>query len=147
MSLVFENISHDYGKISVLKQVSLRAHAGEILCLLGPSGCGKTTLLNLAAGILPLQEGLISLDGSELASAQDCPPPEKRPVGLVFQEGALFPHLSASDNIKFGILQKPDREAVATELLDKIGLADFGDRYPHSPVSYTHLTLPTICSV
>lgn len=132
MSLVFENISHDYGKISVLKQVSLRAHAGEILCLLGPSGCGKTTLLNLAAGILPLQEGLISLDGSELASAQDCPPPEKRPVGLVFQEGALFPHLSASDNIKFGILQKPDREAVATELLGKIGLADFGDRYPHS---------------
>ena len=75
MSLVFENISYNYEGLSVLKQVSLTARAGEILCLLGPSGCGKTTLLNLAAGILPLQDGVISLDGKTLATPKDCPPP------------------------------------------------------------------------
>ncbi len=132
MSLVFENISHNYGQASILKQVSLEARAGEILCLLGPSGCGKTTLLNLAAGILPLQEGLITLDGKKLASPQDCPPPEKRPVGLVFQEGALFPHLTVAENIEFGISNNPDRKAIVSKLLDKIGMADFGGRYPHS---------------
>ena len=132
MSLVFENISHNYGNDSILKQVSLQARAGEILCLLGPSGCGKTTLLNLAAGILPLQEGLISLDGERLASPQDCPPPEKRPVGLVFQEGALFPHLTVAENIGFGISGNPERKTIIAELLSKIGLEGFGSRYPHS---------------
>jgi len=71
MSLVFENISPRYGKTSILDQVSVTAASGEILCLLGPSGCGKTTLLNLAAGILPLQAGQMTLDGEHLASAKN----------------------------------------------------------------------------
>lgn len=132
MSLVFENISHRYGKTAILDQISLTAASGEILCLLGPSGCGKTTLLNLAAGILPLQAGKMTLDDQELASAQNSPPPEKRPVGLVFQEGALFPHLSVMDNVKFGIDRHPDRDAIASGLLERIGLADLGSRFPHT---------------
>lgn len=132
MSLIFDNISHNYGDTSVLKDVSLTARAGEILCLLGPSGCGKTTLLNLAAGVLKLQGGRIILDETILATAQDCPPPEKRPVGLVFQDGALFPHLSVEENIEFGIHKQPNRKEVSSSLLTQIGLSELKTRFPHS---------------
>lgn len=132
MSLVFENIFHSYGDITVLKGVSLTAHSGEILCLLGPSGCGKTTLLNLAAGVLKPQDGNITLDGKSLASSQNYIPPEKRPVGLVFQDGALFPHLTVEDNIEFGVSKQSDRHDISSKLLDQIGLSDLKKRFPHS---------------
>ncbi len=132
MSLVFNNVHHSFGDIDVLKDVSLTARSGEILCLLGPSGCGKTTLLNLAAGMLKLQAGHITLDGSKLVSPQNCPPPEDRPVGLVLQDGALFPHLFVEENIEFGIHKQSNRREISSNLLNQIGLSGLGKRFPHT---------------
>jgi iron(III) transport system ATP-binding protein len=132
MSLRFENIHHAYGDRIALQDISFTAEAGEILCLLGRSGCGKSTLLNLIAGLLPVQAGAIRLDGSVLASPSVNPPPEQRPVGLVFQDGALFPHLSVAQNIGFGVTDKSIRAEIVSALLDQIGLKDMADRYPHT---------------
>lgn len=132
MGLEFKNISHKYGTSAALNDINLTAHASEVLCLLGPSGCGKTTLLNIAAGVLKLQGGEIWLGKKRLASPSNCPAPEARPIGLVFQDGALFPHMTVSENIAFGLDRKPDHKAVVANLLDQIGLPDFGQRYPHT---------------
>ena len=132
MSLTFKNISHSYDGVSALSGIDLAAQSGEILSLLGPSGCGKTTLLNLTAGVLGVQAGEILLNGVPLASQHLNPPPEKRPVGLVFQEGALFPHLTVKENIAFGVADKSTHTALVGELLEQIGLEGFEARYPHT---------------
>lgn len=132
MSLTFKNISHSYGGTPALSGINLAAGSGEILSLLGPSGCGKTTLLNLTAGVLGVQGGEILCGGELMASAKHNPPPEKRPVGLVFQEGALFPHLTVTQNIAFGVADKSKHTALVGELLEQIGLEGFGGRYPHT---------------
>jgi len=136
LSLEFSHIAHSYGatqETRALEEVSFTAPAGEITCLLGASGCGKSTLLNLAAGLLPLQDGQISLEGAVLAEPGASPPPEARPVGLVFQDAALFPHMTLHDNIGFG-LPKDRRGADSPEIegwLARIGLGGLGSRYPH----------------
>ncbi|MEM0929866.1 MAG: ABC transporter ATP-binding protein [Pseudomonadota bacterium] len=112
--------------------INLRADHGEITCLLGPSGCGKTTLLRLTAGLLEVQKGAVSLDDKALATPGHNPPPEKRPVGLVFQEGALFPHMTVTDNVGFGLTSRADKAKVISELLDQVGLSELGGRYPHT---------------
>ncbi|MGB6228764.1 MAG: ABC transporter ATP-binding protein [Litorimonas sp.] len=132
MSLVFDDIHHNYGSAAALRGITLDARPGEIVCLLGQSGCGKSTLLNLAAGILPVQSGTIRLDGEVLASKAHAPPPERRPVGLVFQEGALFPHLTVAQNIGFGVADAGERGRIVSDLLEQIGLEDYGGRYPHT---------------
>lgn len=132
MSLEFRHIAHAYGRHQALADIDLVAPAEGITCLLGSSGCGKTTLLNLTAGLLPVQQGSIHLGDTLLADATTHPPPEKRPVGLVFQEGALFPHLTIAENIAFGLAKGGRREAEVTKWLDRIGLAGFADRYPNS---------------
>jgi iron(III) transport system ATP-binding protein len=129
LSLEFRHIAHAYGKVPALEDISFLAPAGEITCLLGSSGCGKSTLLNLAAGLLPLQQGEILLNGELLAGKGVNPAPEQRPVGLVFQDGALFPHMTIAQNIGFG-LARSDRAAV-TDWLAHVGLAGLDDRYPH----------------
>ena len=129
LSLEFRHIAHAYGEVEALCDVSFTAPAGEITCLLGASGCGKSTLLNLAAGLLKVQSGALYLDGALLADAQTNPPPENRPVGLVFQDGALFPHMTIAANIGFG-LPRAGRDAVAG-WLEQVGLAGLGARYPH----------------
>lgn len=132
MSLEFIGISHAFGKQEALTDVSLEARGGDITCLLGPSGCGKTTLLKLAAGLVRVQAGEIRLDGEALATPRLHPPPEARSFGLVFQEGALFPHLTVAQNIGFGIRKRPDWRAVVQLLLEQIGLPDMAERYPHT---------------
>ncbi len=129
MSLEFRHIAHAYGEVRALEDISFTAPAGEITCLLGASGCGKSTLLGLAAGLLRVQQGEVTLGGEVLADAQRNPPPEARPVGLVFQDGALFPHMTLAANVAFGLPKA--RRVEADSWLAKVGLAGMGARYPH----------------
>ncbi len=112
-----------------LEDVSLTAPGGEITCLLGASGCGKSTLLGLAAGLLDVQAGHITLDGELLADPSTNPAPETRPVGRVFQDGARFPHMTIAQNIAFG-LPRGSHDAIDVWLA-RVGLAGLGGRYPH----------------
>lgn len=133
MSLEFHNVSHSYGATRVLQDISFSAALGDILCLLGPSGGGKSTLLRLAAGLEPLQSGHLILDGQVLARPGHEPAPEARPIGLVFQDHVLFPHLTVSANLAFG-LNDPDKAAVDARvngLLEQMDLGGLGPRYPH----------------
>lgn len=129
--LIIDQISHRYEGLKALHEVSLEARPGELTCLVGASGCGKTTALRLAAGLMPLQSGRIVLGDQLLADASHSLPAEQRPVGLVFQEGALFPHMSVADNIGFG-LPRAERRGRVAELLDEVDLTEFAARYPHS---------------
>jgi iron(III) transport system ATP-binding protein len=129
--LSFESIDYAYDREAVLRDVSFTAAPGEITCLVGPSGCGKTTLLRLAAGLLESQQGEIRLAGELLSGPERNVPPESRPVGLVFQEGALFPHLTVAENVGFG-LPKAGREHRVSELLTAMGIDALGARYPHT---------------
>ncbi|MEL6709995.1 MAG: ABC transporter ATP-binding protein [Pseudomonadota bacterium] len=140
MSLEFSHIAYTYGakrnrrgETRALEDVSFTAPTGEITCLLGASGCGKSTLLGLTAGLLAVQEGRIALNGEALAEAGGSPPPEARPVGLVFQDAALFPHMTLHQNIGFG-LPKDQRGAgsdVIEAWLTRVGLEGLSARYPH----------------
>ena len=132
MGLEFDNVGHRYGAHDVLRRVSLNANPGEITCLLGPSGSGKSTLLRLAAGLEPLQSGTIRLDGETLAGPDDEPPPEQRPIGLVFQDHVLFPHLTVRANIEFGLseLHTAERRRVAEGSMTSVGITALAERYP-----------------
>lgn len=109
---------------------------GELVCLLGPSGCGKTTLLRLAAGLEELQTGQVEIDGKLVADAEGYLnlPPEKRGVGLMFQDYALFPHLTIDENISFGVTQK-DRalhQSTISKNMESMGISGYEDAYPHT---------------
>ena len=129
--LVVNKVSHRFSKNVALNDISFECKAGEVTCLIGHSGCGKTTLLRLMAGLLPLQSGEIALNGSTLASPSLMVPPELRSVGMVFQEGALFPHMTVIDNVAFGLRQNGAKER-AREWLARVGLSDYAERYPDS---------------
>lgn len=131
--LVFERVSRRFGTHAAVHEVSLAVEAGEVLCLLGPSGCGKTTLLRIAAGIERQDTGRVLIDGAEVAGPDQVLPPEARNVGLVFQDYALFPHLTILDNVRFGLAGRPSAEARETALsaLQAVGLADLAGSYPH----------------
>ncbi|RYY90391.1 MAG: ABC transporter ATP-binding protein [Comamonadaceae bacterium] len=121
------------GLHSVLDGFSLALEKGRIGCLLGPSGCGKTTLLRAIAGFEPVRAGSIRLGDTLLSSPTVHLPPERRRVGMMFQEYALFPHLPARDNVAFGLrrLAPAARAARVTEMLALVGLADAAGRFPH----------------
>jgi iron(III) transport system ATP-binding protein len=130
--VTFENVSRSFGSVQALRDVSLRVEAGEIVCLLGPSGCGKTTLLRIASGVDSPSAGRVLIDGVEIAGPNRFVPPEKRGVGLMFQDFALFPHLTIRDNVAFG-LKALARDVAAREaeaLLSRVGLLDYADAYP-----------------
>ncbi len=133
--LHLSGISHAFGANRVLDDVSVAVAPGELVCLLGPSGCGKTTLLRLAAGLEGLQTGAISIDGATVgdAAAGIAVPPERRGVGLMFQDYALFPHLSVRENIAFGTDPRdPARQAWIDGALGRMGLAEIAGMYPHT---------------
>ncbi len=132
--LVLEAVSHAFGDLVAVDEVSLRVEEGELVCLLGPSGCGKSTTLRLAAGLEALQRGRVTIDGREVASATVSVAPEERGVGLVFQDYALFPHLNVVDNVAFGIvdLPAPRRRATALEMLERVGMAASAEAFPHT---------------
>lgn len=110
--------------------VNLELHRGEVLALLGPSGCGKTTLLRLIAGFESLESGWIEIAGRKVAGSSCWVPPELRCLGMVFQDYALFPHLTVAENVGFGLKGKAARDAVE-ELLQLVGLVGLDRRYPH----------------
>ena len=113
--------------------VDLRIQPGEIVALLGPSGCGKTTTLRLVAGFEAPDSGSIAIAGTTVADVDRHLAPEKRGVGMVFQDYALFPHLDVEGNISFGLrgIRRSERSARLTELLELTGLSEFRARYPH----------------
>jgi iron(III) transport system ATP-binding protein len=132
--LSLEAISCHYAPAtSVIKALSVQLHFGEIGCLLGSSGCGKTTVLRAIAGFQPLSDGRILLDGQCISGPGQHMPPEKRRIGMVFQDYALFPHLNIQDNIVFGLGDKPAREKVAIcdEMLALVNLQGYQKRFPH----------------
>lgn len=133
-ALSLRDIHHTFAANQVVKGIDLNIAPGEVVCLLGPSGCGKTTLLRIAAGLEVLQEGAVSLDGKPIAApGKRHVPPEKRNVGLAFQDSALFPHLSVLENVTFGLKHLPNRERRerAIELLTQLGMANYIETYPH----------------
>lgn len=131
MSISLRRVGHTYGQNEVLSNLDLEVEPGELLCVLGPSGSGKSTILKLLAGLELLQEGEIQLGEQVITSAQ-CPPPEQRAIGLVFQEHALFPHLTVSQNLAFGLgkLDKSEQTKRVDDLLAKTELEEFRDRLP-----------------
>jgi len=122
-----------HGLHVVVESLSLALAHGHIGCLLGSSGCGKTTVLRAVAGFEPLLAGSIRLDGTLLSSDATQIPPERRRVGMMFQDYALFPHLSVAENVAFGLraLKKPARQQRVMEMLDVVGLSDTASDYPH----------------
>ncbi|WP_343574308.1 MULTISPECIES: ABC transporter ATP-binding protein [Pseudomonas] len=129
--LTLDNLSCGYEQQRVVQGVSLHLNAGDIGCLLGPSGCGKTTTLRAIAGFEPVQDGRIELAGEVISRPGFTLSPEKRRIGMVFQDYALFPHLSVADNIAFGIRKHPERTRIVDELLQLVKLDALGQRYPH----------------
>lgn len=133
MTLGFHGIHHAYGTREVLRGIDLSVAAGEIVCLLGASGCGKTTLLRLAAGLEPLQAGRIELAGQVIAEPGREVPPERRGVGFVFQDYALFPHLTVAENVAFGLRFAPkgERGWRVMDALARVGLESYQSAFPH----------------
>jgi len=127
------DVSVAYGATSVVRNVSLGLQPFEIGCLLGPSGCGKTTLLRAIAGFEPITSGIIRLNRGTMSSPRKMVAPEQRGIGMVFQDFALFPHLSVADNLSFGIRHYKWREQSkrVKALLALVGLPQFETRYPH----------------
>lgn len=132
MALTLSGISHHFGSFIAVNDASLAVRDGEIVCLFGPSGCGKTTMLRIAAGLEPLQAGAVRIDGEAIAEPGRGAPPERRPIGFVFQDYVLFPHMTVAENVGFGL--KGDRRRarkIVAEELAAVGLSGFENRAPH----------------
>jgi iron(III) transport system ATP-binding protein len=131
--LALDRIAQSYGARPVLENVSFKLSPGQIGCLLGPSGCGKTTALRLIAGFEKPSAGEIRIGGEVVSRPGLNLPPEQRRVGLVFQDYALFPHLSVERNVAFGLSALPpaDRASRVTDMLELVGLSREADAYPH----------------
>ena len=130
--LVVDGLTRRFGGRDVVHDVSLHVAPGQVTCLLGPSGCGKSTTLRLVAGVDRQDRGRVLLDGRVLSDGAIHLPPEARHIGLMFQDFALFPHLSVIDNVAFGLSgPKAGRRKRAEEMLEKVHLAGFGSAYPH----------------
>jgi iron(III) transport system ATP-binding protein len=132
-SLAFKNVTRRYGQTDALAGVTFTVEPGEVVCLLGPSGCGKTTLMRVAAGIEKPSSGQVLIDDYEVAGPTRFVPPERRSVGLMFQDFALFPHLTIADNVSFGLRGLPaaDARREALSILARFGLERYADDYPH----------------
>jgi iron(III) transport system ATP-binding protein len=134
-ALEVKNLSKRFGRdeLPAVHDVSFSLEKGEILALVGPSGCGKTTTLRLIAGFEQPDSGQVLLEGRPVAGGKFFLPPEKRGVGMVFQDHALFPHLKVIENVSFGLSKKKnkEKEAAAVSILNLLGMERLSERYPH----------------
>jgi iron(III) transport system ATP-binding protein len=128
-----QGLRHAYGERRVVEDVGLAILPGEVHCLVGPSGCGKTTILRVIAGLEPIQGGIVAIDGEVVAAPGYEIAPEARRIGLMFQDFALFPHLSVRDNVAFGLRGMPGkgRKRRARELLAQVDMTGHEESYPH----------------
>lgn len=126
----FRNLRKDYGSLTVVPDFSLEITRGELVCLLGPSGCGKTTTLRMLAGFIPPTAGEILIEGQDVTHV----PAYKRDVGIVFQNYALFPHMTVAKNVEYGLInigmKKPERLKRVQDMLRRVELQQLADRYP-----------------
>ncbi|MBP9046678.1 MAG: ABC transporter ATP-binding protein [Tabrizicola sp.] len=130
--LEVRHVVRSFGGRRVVDDVSLSVAAGQVTCLLGPSGCGKSTTLRMIAGVERADAGEVRLDGVTVAGPGVHVPPEVRSVGLMFQDFALFPHLTVADNVGFGLrIDRAEKARRIEELLEKVDLAGFGRKHPH----------------
>ncbi|WP_108944429.1 ABC transporter ATP-binding protein [Shewanella halifaxensis] len=132
-TLAIQQVVSDYQGQVILKGLDLTVEKGEIVALLGPSGCGKTTLLRAIAGLQAISQGSITINGRVVADQQHFVASEQRGVGMIFQDYALFPHLTVADNILFGVQtrNKKLRKARLEEMLALVKLEGLANRYPH----------------
>ena len=131
--LKLENINLALEETKIIRNISFDVTEGELLCLLGPSGCGKTTTLRLIAGLEAPDSGTVSINGTNVSTNSFVIPPYKRDIGFLFQDFALFPHLTVRNNIAYGLkhLRKTEAQIRTTEMLTQIRLEDHSDKYPH----------------
>jgi len=130
--LEIRNLTRRYDGRLVVEDVSLCVMAGQVTCLLGPSGCGKSTTLRMIAGVEMQDSGEIHVDGKLICDTVFRVPPERRQIGLMFQDFALFPHLSVAENVGFGLRgPRADKRARVLELLERVHLAHHIDAFPH----------------
>ena len=127
--LQVQKLIRRFGGRTGVDDVSLSVEAGQVMCLLGPSGCGKSTTLRMIAGVERPDAGRVVIDGVEVFGAGRNVPPEGRGVGLMFQDFALFPHLTVAGNVGFGL--RGDKSVRVEELLEKVGLSGFAAKHPH----------------
>jgi len=130
--LAVNNVQCHYDDLCVIKDLSFQLSKGEIACLLGSSGCGKSTILRAIAGFEPLSKGSIKVNGFEISSPTSLVAPEKRKIGMVFQDYALFPHLTVTENIAFGLkYAKNTTKHTVKEMIELVDLIGCESRYPH----------------
>ena len=122
-----------FGSLKAVDEVDLTVRSGETLSIVGPSGSGKTTILRIIAGFETIDAGIVTLQGVPVSTPQTSIPPERRRVGLVFQEHALFPHKTVAENVSFGLHKMPanDRRKRQEDVLDLVQLSHYAQRYPH----------------
>ena len=141
-SLELINISKKFDNQNVVENLNLSILPGKVTCLLGPSGCGKSTTLRIAAGLETQDSGIIKINGNLISEPNVSHlPPEKRNIGFMFQDFALFPHLTVKKNIEFGIAKNKNEtfnNFSADKLLKKVGLDGFQQKYPHT-LSLIHI--------
>lgn len=129
MALCIGGISHHYGALPVLENISFNIQEGEFICIIGPSGCGKTTLLRIIADLLPPSGGQILFNGGRILA-------ERGDIGYVFQENALFPWMTVGQNVDFHLevrgIERKERKSIVEKYLNLVGLAQFQDYYPKS---------------
>lgn len=132
-SLSLKNLSYQYDGQKVIENLDLEVAENEIVCLLGASGCGKTTTLKAVAGLLTPQQGQIVIHGKTMSDNTQFIAPQHRNIGMMFQDYALFPHLSVAQNIAFGLskFNKADKQERVNEMLELVHLSEFAERYPH----------------
>jgi iron(III) transport system ATP-binding protein len=130
--LQVQSLSCQFGGREVVSEVELQVAAGQVMCLLGPSGCGKSTTLRMIAGVEAPSAGRILIDGIEVYGPNANLPPEARGVGLMFQDFALFPHLTVAGNVAFGLSgDRASKMKRVDELLERVDLSGFQDKHPH----------------